>query len=378
MSIMRTIAILFLALSVTAPSARAEDASEYRIGQDVFAAGEQVSAGGEAVDDVFLAGETVSVSGPITGNAHLAGRKISVQSTVGGDIYAFGMNVDVAAPVSGDVTAAGFRVTIADSVGGDLRASGARVTVKGDVAGYALMAGEDLRLDGAVAGDAAMAGETFRFGDAATVAGKLTIYADDPQSVSVPESVAPEARIERREAKEFDRSKVAKAVPVSSGGLIAGFIGGVIFLALIATLIAALAPEGLARLRHEALARPARTIWMGILGLSVPLGGAILLALTLVGLIASPALVLLAVLFGFAGYIVGVYALGVAVLIGIGRTEPQILRERALAALVGALLTSLLLLIPLLGWLFGFGLALLGCGAILERAVRPRFFAETV
>ncbi|WP_196215962.1 hypothetical protein, partial [Microbacterium sp. ZXX196] len=38
--------------------------------------------------------------------------------------------------------------------------------------------------------------EDLRFGDGASVGGTLTIYAEEPDSVTVPDSVAPAARVE--------------------------------------------------------------------------------------------------------------------------------------------------------------------------------------
>lgn len=376
MSPYRAILLFCLAIAAAASTARADDSKIFRIGADVFAAGSEVAAGGTGTGNLFLAGETAEITGPITGNAHLAGRRLTAGAEVGGDLYALGLRVKVAAPVAGDVTAAAALVSVDAAVGGNLRATGRRVSVSAPVSGYALIAGERLTLDGAIAGDAVLAGEHISFGPNARVGGKLTLFAEDPQAVTVPESVAPAARIERRAAEDFHAEAAARALPVSRFSLVLGFLGGVVFLAAMATIVAALAPEGMARLRHEVLVRPGRAIWFGFLGLSVPIGGAVLLALTLVGLIASPALILGAVILGFTGYVVGVYALGVALLGALGRPEPAILRERALAALTGALVTALVLLIPLFGWLFGFGLTLLGVGAVIERMLRPRFRTE--
>ena len=96
--------------------------------------------------------------------------------------------------------------------------------------------------------------------------------------------------------------------------------------------------------------------------------------MTLIGLIVSPAAVLLALIGGFAGYVVSVYAFGVGLMLAFGRPEPDSIGERAVAAGVGALLAGIIALIPFLGWLFVLALVLSGVGAITLRLFRPQFF----
>jgi len=159
----------------------------------------------------------------------------------------------------------------------------------------------------------------------------------------------------------------------SRGRVIMGFVVGVLLLAGAAVLIAALVPERLAKLRESALAAPFRSIWIGFLGLSVLIGAGVLLAISVLGLLAAPAAVIAAIVAWLAGYVVGVYAFGVGLLQLAKRPSPTSLGERAIAALAGSLVASLIVLIPLLGWIFMIGLVLLGLGALLVEFLRPRF-----
>ncbi len=87
----------------------------------------------------------------------------------------------------------------------------------------------------------------------------------------------------------------------------------------------------------------------------------------------APAAVLVALVAAFAGYVVAAYAVGVGLLLLIGRSEPDSVATRALAAGTGALAVGIVALVPFLGWLFV--LALTGIGAIVIRVFRPGLFA---
>lgn len=149
-----------------------------------------------------------------------------------------------------------------------------------------------------------------------------------------------------------------------------------LIVAALAAGLAVLAPARMAAMRTTLLARPFRGLWMGFLGLSALVGAGILSALTLIGLILTPAFWLIAVLCGLLGYVVGAYALGVGVMRAIGMDEPSTALIRAGAALLGALIAAVIGLVPYLGWLFVVLLAVAGAGALVSLVLRPRFFAD--
>ena len=129
-------------------------------------------------------------------------------------------------------------------------------------------------------------------------------------------------------------------------------------------------------MRRQVLARPFFTLWSGFLMQSALIGSGIIFAITLIGLVLVPAIVVLALGVGFAGYVVAAYSFGVGLLLAIGREEPGSIGARALAGAVGALAAGLLGLIPFLGWIFVLALVLSGIGAITIRIFRPAFFAK--
>ncbi|KAB7614445.1 polymer-forming cytoskeletal protein [Amylibacter sp. SFDW26] len=328
----------------------------------------------EGVDDLFMAGETVRSQKNITGSAHLAGRKIVSTGDVGGDAYLAGMDVSLDGKVSGDVTVSGYSIQVGE-VAGDLRMSGSKLVISGPVSGYALIAGEEVRLEAAIKGDVSLSARKVSFADGAKIDGKLTVYEEKTGEIEIPSQVIPAERVDRRDISEW--SEVTKGLKVWDWRVaLLQFLIGVIVIAGIAALIAAIAPQKLADLRRGILERPFRTLWFGILAESAVVGSTIILMMTVIGLLLAPATVFITLIFAFAGYIVAAYAFGVALLMAAGKQEPNSIGSRAIAAGGGALAAGLIAMIPFIGWLFVLSLALTGVGSIVIWLFRPKFFAS--
>lgn len=364
---------LFVLLTF-ASAAAAEDTVSTQIGQDAYAGGDEVRVDAEGIQDVFAAGGTVTVAAPASGSVHAAGWRIAVTAPVGGDLYAAGMDIGVSAAIGGDASVMGYDVVL-QSIGGNLRAGGATIRLAGPVAGYAVVGGEDVTIDAPVGGDLHLAADDVDWGAGARVDGRVIVYEEDPGDLDVPESVAPADRIERREITEWE--EVTEHAPRPGfGGIVSGYLTGVLVVALLAAAIAALMPEALAGMRRRILDAPVRTLWIGFLAQSALIGAGLLFAMSLIGLFFTPAAILLAGLTGFAGYVIGAYAFGVWLVMTAGRGAPSDISDRAVAALLGAALAGIIAFIPLLGWLFVLALMLSGVGAITIRLFSPRFMTH--
>jgi hypothetical protein len=152
-----------------------------------------------------------------------------------------------------------------------------------------------------------------------------------------------------------------------------GLLGSVLVVTVLATLAAVVAPHGVERLRAIADERPFRTFWIGFLTLATLIGAAILLILTLVGIFVAPAVLLAAVVLAMLGYILAVYLAGRAVWNWIGQLPPDSFWERALTALIGAVVVGVIWLVPFVGWLAVLVLTLTGLGALTVAWLRPEF-----
>lgn len=338
-------------------------------GGDRYIAGRSVVADEPTERDLFIAGERARVEAPVAGSVHIAGRRLAVEAAVGGNLYGAGYELRIEAPVEGSVTATGMEVTVAAPVTGNLRASGWEVRLDGPVAGSALLSGADVTLAGAVAGDVVIAAEDLYFGDEAEVAGQLTIYADDPDTVEVPDSVAPAARVEILETEHYEAPHGGDWPPArerSFGARLGGFVLWVLVLAGLAVGLAALMPDRMRALRERAVEHPGRSLVSGFLGLSTLVGAGLVASLTLIGLVLLPAAIVLGVIAMVLGYVLGVYVLGGTLWNALGREAPATLGQKALMALAGALAAAIVGLIPFVGWLFGLALGMIGFGAMLR------------
>ncbi|MCR9152337.1 MAG: hypothetical protein NXH83_19425 [Rhodobacteraceae bacterium] len=187
----------------------------------------------------------------------------------------------------------------------------------------------------------------------------------------------PGSRIDRRDIEEWEQRRPFPAAmrDRAVGSFFGSFLMGILVVTIVAAVVAALAPQTVAHLRARILDHPGRAIMAGFVGQSVLIGGGILFAMTVIGILLLPAAMLAAGLAGLAGYVIGAYALGVAILRASGRRLPEDTGDRALAAGVGALAAGIVGLIPLLGWIFILVLTLAGIGAIVLQLFQPRLFA---
>ncbi|MDK3017449.1 ABC transporter permease family protein [Pseudodonghicola flavimaris] len=358
-------AALCAMVGLTAAAAAEQEVSSFAIAQDVFRAGQTVTLDEAGRADAFLAGERVTLDADVTGTAHVAGRWAVLSGAIGQNLYALGQRLTLSGPVAGNATLLGQELRITAPVGGNLRATASDLRLTGDVTGYAMLAGERVEIDSAIAGDLALTAREVDFGTGARVEGTLILYENQPGSLTIPATVAPSDRVERRPADAWGDDH--RRPMMSWRGVLSGFLAGVLLIAAIAAGIALLAPEALAAMRRRILDRPGRSLGLGFVALSALAGAGLVVALTGIGILLTPAFFLLAALAGLFGYVIGAYALGVALLGAAGRPLPQGIGDRALAAGVGALVAGLVALIPFFGWLFVLALVLVGLGALTIR-----------
>ncbi|MEO0999127.1 MAG: hypothetical protein AAFW69_00760 [Pseudomonadota bacterium] len=367
------LACLVLAVFTAQPAIADEEVQSFGLGPDRFVAGERVVHSEEGIDDLFMAGNRVTLEAALAGSAHLAGREVEVVGAVGGDLYAAASEIELSAPVSGDATLTAYEVEIESggAVGGDLRAAAADVEVAAAIGGGAILAGDLVELDAAVAGDAAIAAREIVWGPGARIDGRLRVYAEDPEAVTVPERVASADRVEVLHIERFDREQ-------RRGGMLGALVGGVLLGALtvaaLSYLALSVAPEAVVRWRRLALAQPLRAGVSGALVLALLFGLTGVLGMSVIGIPLIPALGLLIGLASFAGLAFGIYVLGLGTWMRLGGTLPEAHGTRAAIAGSAALVVGLLSFVPLLGWLLLLALTFLGVGTLAAHFLPRQVF----
>jgi len=219
-----------------------------------------------------------------------------------------------------------------------------------------------------ITGDAAIAADELIFGEGARIDGRLTLFEEEGHTLAVPASVAPPERIDRR---IVEHGRMTDLVGKSWAAVVAGLIVGALILTVLATLAGALFPRKMERLGTILAAWPLRALGAGFLAQSTLVGGAIMLGLTVIGLVLAPFALLASGLLAFCGYVSAVYLVGVWIVTRTGALIPDTFPEHAIAGLCGAALVSLLSLLPFVGWLVLLVLSFAGAGAIAIATFRP-------
>jgi hypothetical protein len=350
--------------------------------------------GAPAVASERMAGESVTVprTRTVADDLAVAGSNVMVEGRVDGDVMAAGANVTLAGPVRDDVMAAGANVTISGTVGDDLRAAGANVTLSSSVADNAMMAGSSvvLQAGGSVGRDADLAGGTvlvqgkvgrnlsLAAGDArlsgevggtvqahvqhltllpgTVVHGDLVVYAP------VAPQISPQARVLGRVDHHPTAARAGRKGNAS--GWWFGWLIQFVWLFVIGAAVLALSQRWADRIAETIARQPGASALIGLLALMfVPLFTLVLL-ITVIGM---PLALILMAAFGVAVLLAGAfvaYLVGVWLLTHLGKSHLSPYAQLAL----GALVVSLLMALPWVGWLFRLIVLVAGLGAfLLER-----------
>src|SRR5262252_7930833 len=92
--IIKRAAIAFALIATVATSAdAASQETRHRFGNDLFAAGRNLSVTDNDVQDLFAAGTDVTVDAQIKESAHAAGKDVRISGQIGQSLYAAGYNV---------------------------------------------------------------------------------------------------------------------------------------------------------------------------------------------------------------------------------------------------------------------------------------------
>jgi cytoskeletal protein CcmA (bactofilin family) len=399
------ILVTVLALAVASPARAAEvitgepDAilpAGQVVDDDLFIAGQNVRVEGTVNGDVFAAGNTVEVTGTIEGNLFVGAQLFVNNGTVNGSVYSgsYVATIGPAAVVADNVYGFAFSVSseAGSSIGRSMYAFAYQSIVSGEIGRDLNFFGSALRVDGNIARNLKaeigepdpqttdyngpwmmwMPGnvETLQPGydvSSGTVGGETDIR--------VVEYTAPDAPSVRVEPRTIWGVTAASWVVMRVSEFMTLFLVGV--------LLFLVWPTQMKRVEDQIVARPWRSLGVGFLA-AILFPFAFLLALLVV--------ILLAVFFGIVslGGLVGpiltvgflliglaAVAFCVAGLLAAKSIVGHMIGERLLQSttedkgwglvlilLVGVLIYEVVALVPVLGWLVGITIVLLGWGAI--------------
>jgi len=266
-------------------------------------------------------------------------------STVAGD-------VQVRGPVDGDVHSGFGDVLVNGEVRGDVDAGIGDVKIRGPVDGDVHAEFGDVNVDAPIKGDVDVGRGDVELGPKAEISGDLECESG--------------AITGNSDAVKGDITAKGMALHLdgSHGPDVLGFVGwlfAALAFAACTVLAAVLAPRPLASAASRAEESPGRSFVYGLVSLPAFFVLCVVLAVTIIGI---PLLLLLVPAYLallFFGTLVAAFFIGTRVLMVTGRYRVG----NALAAVVGALILAATTLIPLVGNLILYALALLGTGAAI-------------
>ena len=335
---------------------------------DLFAADDLVTITQPGLSDVFALGSSLSSEAELSGSAHMAGQNVNINKPIAGNLYAAGQNVTVNASVAGALSAMGQNVTVSGNVGGNLRVAAQKLRINAPISGSVLIMAQEVIIAAEIRGDAQIRSENVTFLEGGKILGKLSISENainkEKFKANLPSQSEIEYLIDRRHA-----------VYVEKNGLLNGawnMLKKVAFLTALIGIFSVLLPERTARAADHLRHRPFGSVWMGALTLALMIGLMVVLALSVIGAITFPIFAVLIPLAFILGGLIATYGMGSALLYRISEFDDTRVPERLLAALIGAIVISLLTLVPFIGFWITVAIGLSGMGALIWPSLQKR------
>lgn len=323
----------------------------------------------------------------INGSTYIASSTIDVAGTIEGDLYCAGQNVTISGTVNGDILCAAQTINFTGSTLGDIRLAGQIVNVSGDVGGSASIAGQTLTIEsqGSVARDATFVGQnvTVRgqvLRDVAAGSETLTLDATVGRNVT---ATVNDLKLESRadiggNVNYTSPQTLSRASDATIDGTVTytekmpeqyadtkaynllGAILWALMLIVSAVIFALLFPGILHRVTRDSIASPSKALIALLVGLVAGIAMPFIIALFLATIFGVPfAFILL------LAWILVVALSGVFAAYYVGRLVWRGQGNVILATFIGALIISILLLIPILNIFITILCVLYGSGALL-------------
>src|SRR3989344_1749398 len=315
-------------------------------------------------------GETYSLrrSEVIKDNFYVGAGEVSIAGDVDGDLIAGGGSVTVSGSTSGDVLVGGGDVAILDDVRGDLRVAGGNVLVTSNVAGDLVVLGGNVRiLSGSTIGKdlVVLGGRLLLNGN---VKGDVTVGVGE---VEIDSRIDGDVYIKNSDKITIGASSVISGNLTYSGkdakNILLAFLGLFVFLKLLALLVVVIFSVVLfkrfsSNVVETVVQSPGKELIRGFAVLIVIPALIILSFFTmigfLVGIITLLAYITLIILSSiYSGVVLGVWAHKII-------TKGDDIMVDWKTALFGTIALSLIVMLPIIGWIVGAFFFLVSLGSI--------------
>lgn len=310
------------------------------VNDDLVLAGETVVIEGTINGDVLALGEVVTVTGIINGNLLAFGERVELKGSVNGAVITVGETVTIEGTVERSLITAGSRVTLTETaqVGRSLIAGADRLEHRGIIERGVAAGGSDLRFSGKVGKEIRAGGERLEFASNAVVNGPVDYWSANQARVAAGAQIGAITH----HAPSSDWENATRPWYLRPGSIILKFGGflvvGLVFLFLF-PLVRSRFPEIMAT-------HPWQAPLAGFLALIATPITAIILMVTVIGLPLG--------LITLLAYPVLIYVSQIFVAWSVGRLLADRVPELQYQSwpvlfLTGAVLTTLLMEIPIVG-----------------------------
>ncbi|GAB4138663.1 MAG: hypothetical protein Tsb0016_04810 [Sphingomonadales bacterium] len=377
MAMRRFLGLAMLILALPASPAGASDDHRFEgedvlkrgdFAEDLFIAGRTVDLRGSAQGDMFAAAGTVYVDAAIADDAFIAGGEVNLNGAAA-DGFVIGGQIDSRADIADNLMLAGGSVSVSGRIGGQLIAAGGRVRLDPglQVAGDVKLAGGDVGLAGRIGGNVSVTAQSLRIAPETRIDGKL-VYRG-PTEPTMPAGAVIAGGIDYRPIIGApDKEELKQAFGTAATVISVVWIGGLFLLGAVLYLVFPGLFGGLARV---AQAKPWTSLGLGFAFLAVVPAAIFVLLVTVIGTV--PALIMIpayaiALLLGYIGALLALAHAVTARWLG----GPDKRGRLVLIYLALLILASLISAVPVIGWLLGLMLTLVGVGGLIQQAVPAR------
>jgi len=327
-----------------------------------FAAGNMVTIAGTVNGDVFAVGNNITISGTVNGDVFAAGSSIDISGNVNGNVRVVGSTISVRGTVERNLMAAGANLLISPTatIGRHLTFSGASLVLDAPVGGQIDAQAENISLNSSVGGDAA-----FELGGK----GKLTLLSKASLEKDLFYRSLKEAEF-KDGAQVFGETtytpwvkavKKAKVAGIFATSFLIGKLINLVSLFILGLIMILLVPKPMKQFNEFAKKNFWACLGLGLVFLIITPVIAVILMFTIIGI--PLAFITLAV-YGIALYFTKALAA-----LAFGKLITDWLKWKIhlwVSLLVGLVVLSLIMLVPIIGWLVGFVIFLWALGAWMK------------
>ncbi|HCC22345.1 hypothetical protein A2480_03050 [Candidatus Uhrbacteria bacterium RIFOXYC2_FULL_47_19] len=382
--------IVVLAMTLALPVA--SRAAEMRSGEAVSISVSQIIE-----ENLYAAGGTLSMDGEVRGDAHLLGGNLTVTGPVSEDLTVAGGSLILLGPVGDDVRVAGGSITLGSSVGGELVVAGGQITttpglsvvgdtviaggsvvIKGVFAGDVTVYAGDVQVDGTIGGGLFTTAESVTLASGAVVKGDFAHEGPKEASVETGAVVDGEQTYTQRDFAAGVPDKTDELILWESFGKIFGamFIFFVLVKYLACLLVSLLATWRLPHLSQAVVGRTLKHFGIDLLtGLLISVVAPIVLVLlyvTVVGWLVACIVMAVLALAVLVGGVYSTVSFGALVRRVFSKGKKDFSADWK-SSLLGTTLLTLVILIPIVGWLVGLLFFLASFGTVVRLGYEALF-----